>query len=91
MQNILVHNIIIVHILCSECAIRHSQLVIISFIEFLIDFYIILYDKMYAKIHCTIKKLLQFKHSKLCQILHVDKTGFSGPVTNYECVVIKVR
>ena len=51
----------------------------VSFTEFLIYFYIILYDKMYSKIQNTIRKLLQLKHSKLHHILHVDKTGFLRP------------
>ena len=54
-----------------------------SFIKCFIDFYI--YDKRCAKIQNIIKKLLQFKHSKLGQILCVDKTFFSGPVTNITC------
>ena len=49
----------------------------VSFTEFLIYFYI--YDKMYSKIQNTIRKLLQFKPSKLHQILHVDKTAFLRP------------
>ena len=38
-----------------------------------------MYDKICAIIQTTIKKLLQFMHSKLGQILHVDKIGFLRP------------
>ena len=48
-----------------------------SFITFLID--LCMYGETCAIIQNTIKKLLQFKHSKLDQIVHVDKTGFLRP------------
>ena len=38
-----------------------------------------MHDQICTTIQSTIKKLLQFKHSKLNQILHVDKTGFLRP------------
>ena len=38
-----------------------------------------MYGEICAIIQTSIKKLLQFIHSKLGQILHVDKTGFLGP------------
>ena len=74
MQNTLVH--IMAHILCSGC-MCYSQSV--SFIEFCIDF--CMHDKTCVITQNTTKTLLQFKNSKLGQILHVDKTCFSGPVT----------
>ena len=54
----LVHNMVPKHISCSEYAI-HS----ISFIEFPID--ICMHDKTCVIIQNTIKKLLQFQHSKI--------------------------
>ena len=42
---------------------------------------------MYAKIQNTIKMLLQFKHSKLRQILHADKTGFLRPSHKYGVII----
>ena len=41
--------------------------------------YFCMHDKNCVIIRSTIKKLLQFEHSKLGQILHVDKTCFLRP------------
>ena len=57
---------------CSVCAAKS-----ISFIELLMDFCI--FDDILDTIRITDKKLLQFKLSKLGQILCVDKTGFLRP------------
>ena len=52
----------------------------VSFIEFLMDFCIILlYDDILDTIWSTDKKILHFKLSKSGQILHVDKTCFPRP------------
>ena len=40
-----------------------------------------IYDDILDTIQNTDKKLLHFKLSKSGHILHVDKTGFLGPVT----------
>ena len=40
-----------------------------------------IYGEHFATILIKDKKLLHIKVSKLGQILHVDKTGFSSPVT----------
>ena len=49
----------------------------VSFIEFPIDFWI--HDKTCVIMQNAIEKLLQFQHSKLGQILHVNKTCFLRP------------
>ena len=52
----------------------------VNFIEFLMDFYI--YGDSLDTIWITDKQLLYFKLSRSSQILCLDKTGFSSPVTN---------
>ena len=69
MQNILVH--IMVHISCSGCAIYSLSVLLNSLLISTCT-----YDEMCVIIRNTLNKLLQFKHSKLGQILHVDKTSF---------------
>ena len=74
MQKILVH--IMVHILCSGCAICNLYVLLNSLLTSACT-----YDKACAIIQntSTNNKLLQFKHSKLGQILRVDRTGFLRP------------
>ena len=63
-----------------SCSVCNNYAKAVSFIRFHMDFCIC--DNVLDTILIVIKKLLHFKLTKLGQILHVDKIGFSDPVTN---------
>ena len=80
MQNILVHIMVCTYLMLWIC---YSQSV--SLIAFPIDF--CMHDKTCVVILNTIKTLLQFQHSKLGQILHVDKTYFLRPPVTFTITI----